>query len=173
MQYRCLNNVGYEDRLTVGKVYVVNLRREDFLVVVLDDDTQSEVFEDRFEEIGPEFRTEYQGEFLSDAPVANDALQQYGESQRKLRALRDHIRVTAEVHGLSKDNDDVRKALIRAGEQAEEGDPCECGGRYAYLPVEGCTCHTGHPPCSACVKDKPRCNQCHLTCEEVVEECST
>lgn len=45
----------------------------------------------------------------------------------------------------------------------EEGDKCpnhNCDGHMVLPPVEGCTCHCGHPPCSACVNNTVICNQC-------------
>jgi len=45
----------------------------------------------------------------------------------------------------------------------EEGDVCGidgCTGILAYEKSGPCTCHTGNPPCSACVDAKLVCQEC-------------
>jgi len=48
-----------------------------------------------------------------------------------------------------------------------EDEPCNrivdgavCSGVVAFRDVEGCTCHTGHPPCGACTTDTSYCPEC-------------
>ena len=52
MRFKCIEDTGYEGRLTAGKVYK-NLPTpfpdEGFIVVRFDDDTQGEVYKERFE----------------------------------------------------------------------------------------------------------------------------
>ena len=54
----------------------------------------------------------------------------------------------------------------RKDEYYEEGGQCpECRlkwlpGVLVVIPVVGCTCHCGHPPCSACVGNPLTCNCC-------------
>lgn len=44
----------------------------------------------------------------------------------------------------------------------EEGDPCPlCQRAHMEFPeVVGCTCHLGHPPCSACTSNPLTCPRC-------------
>lgn len=53
-------------------------------------------------------------------------------------------------------------------ENLEEGDLCpRCySGLMVLAPVENCTCHCGHPPCSACVNNPLECNECHYRTED-------
>jgi hypothetical protein len=64
MKYKCTNAIGYEGRLTEGKVYDCGLRNavDDLLVIITDDGAQSELFPDRFEEVKePEPKIEISG----------------------------------------------------------------------------------------------------------------
>lgn len=51
----------------------------------------------------------------------------------------------------------------------DEGDNCpSCGGGTMRFVLDGsCTCHLGHPPCSACVNSYLECNQCSMSEEEI------
>lgn len=50
----------------------------------------------------------------------------------------------------------------------EEGDLCpECGRARLQIIAgnHGCTCHCGHPPCTACVELRPKCPDCGFEAE--------
>jgi len=61
------------------------------------------------------------------------------------------------------ENGDLAKALAREFVQVcEEGDECPfCSkGTLLWEELEGCTCHLGRPPCSACVNRQLECDAC-------------
>ena len=57
MKFRCINNDGYEGRLTLGKVYACDVTYKglgDFeclLVIITDDGVQCELYPERFEKV--------------------------------------------------------------------------------------------------------------------------
>jgi hypothetical protein len=61
MKFRCVDNTGYEDRLTLDKVYDLNwlfpkLGADDLVAMTFDDGTTGEVFGERFEKCDREER---------------------------------------------------------------------------------------------------------------------
>jgi len=55
----------------------------------------------------------------------------------------------------------------------EEGDKCpikDCNGLLEFRMTEPCTCHLGHPPCSACINQTLFCQNCGFDIEEESDE---
>lgn len=52
--------------------------------------------------------------------------------------------------------------------ERQEGDECECGGRFAYIRQRSCSCHIS-PPCSACVDAPLICDACGAYANEEEE----
>lgn len=49
----------------------------------------------------------------------------------------------------------------------EEGDDCpSCKKGKMFFFIQGCTCHLGNPPCSACVNAPLICDKCGYEQEE-------
>lgn len=54
--------------------------------------------------------------------------------------------------------------------EVEEGDTCPaCGVGILIYVIEGCTCHTGNPPCSSCVNSELECSSCGWVIDDGLE----
>lgn len=62
--------------------------------------------------------------------------------------------VGAEIRALREEGFDEAKSLARAILEEPKR------GTLYFPPVENCSCHLGHPPCSACVGKILTCREC-------------
>ena len=65
----------------------------------------------------------------------------------------------------------IRDGLVelRLRENMAEGDRCPvCSGEMVYPPPMNCSCHLGHPPCSACTEGELVCSHCGSTVEDLL-----